>query len=1003
MLTFQEIIVQLNRFWEKQGCLLHMGHDLEVGAGTFNPATFLRCLGPEPYKTAYVEPSRRPQDGRYGDNPNRLQLFHQYQVVLKPSPENVQELYLESLESLGLDLHQHDIRFVHDDWESPTLGAWGLGWEVWCDGMEITQFTYFQALGSTVLKPIPVEITYGLERLALFLQNKDSLFDVLWNREYSLREIIHQNEVEWSLYNFEEASVDLWRTHFLDFEREAKALITRHLPIPAYDFVIKASHAFNILDARRAISVTERTGYIARIRELSRLVATEIIASREKMGFPLLAKGQKKKTKAPSLTTKKISFDPKKKHTLLLEIGSEQLPQSFIPIGEKELEERMRTLLTEEGISFSNVHLFGSPQRLACQVDGVDEGTLSKEHVRRGPAIHVAFDSTGKLTPQGKGFLRSLGIEDASLQQIEKGIVPNAFLELVKGVPYLFGKSKEPGRSTIEILSTRLPKLIRDLPFPKKMRWGESDLAYARPIHWITALFGTRIIPFRIDHLQSGRTSKGHAQLAPAVFSLKDANAYVSMLQKHYVLASTKMRKERILKQLTSLEKKTQSTIQEKERVLKEVLYLTEWPTVTVATFDPKFLYLPKEVLISEMIAHQRVFPIVNKTQHLVNSFAIAVDTKPNETIRRGNVRVLSARLADGAFLYEKDLRTPLAQWNEALKTMVFQKELGSMFEKVERLTSLCTLLHRYMALGDHNKVRRAALLSKADLASGLVGEFPELQGTVGKIYAMEQKEDREVAQALEEQYLPRHEGDSLPQTPVGIILSLADKMDNLLSCYSIGAEPTSSHDPYGLRRQAIGFLETCIVSKVSANLEELFGEALSFFPKLQSLSHLFAFLLVRLKGIFEERGFAKEEVNAVLASRPFDPFDLFCKLEALHAFRTSSDAFAQLYEVHKRAKGILETDALHTVHPALCTHPAEQQLLKTLGHVRKQWSGLLKQKRYLDAFHLMASLQPPLAHLFDTVRILDEDPKLKENRIALLQEVFALFRDLLDVGQLHA
>lgn len=290
MLTFQQIIQRLTEFWEKKKCIIHQGHDLEVGAGTFNPATFLRALGPEGYKTAYVEPSRRPSDGRYAQNPNRMQLFHQFQVIIKPSPADIQQTYLESLKVLGLDLKKHDIRFVHDDWESPTLGAWGLGWEVWCDGMEVSQFTYFQAIGSMPLKPITVEITYGLERLAMYIQNKDSFYDMKWNDELTFGDIATQSEIEWSTYNFEGASVPMWLRHFEDFEKEAKDLIARHLPLPAYDFVIKASHAFNMLDARGVISVTERTGYIARIRDLARLVAMEYISSREKLEFPLLSK-----------------------------------------------------------------------------------------------------------------------------------------------------------------------------------------------------------------------------------------------------------------------------------------------------------------------------------------------------------------------------------------------------------------------------------------------------------------------------------------------------------------------------------------------------------------------------------------------------------------------------------------------------------------------------------------------------------------------------------------
>lgn len=287
-MNFQDIIFELDRYWADQGCIIQQPYDMEVGAGTFHPATLLRALGPEPWKAAYPQPSRRPTDGRYGDNPNRLQHYYQYQVVIKPSPLNVQELYLESLKRFGLNLMEHDVRFVEDDWESPTLGAWGLGWEIWLDGMEITQFTYFQQAGSIDLHPVTAEITYGLERIAMYLQGVDSVYDIAWNDEISYGEIFHQAEVEFSTFNFEEADVDKMIGFFNSYEAEAEKLIGKDLVLPAYDYCLKCSHVFNLLDARKAISVAERTRYIGRIRNIVRNVAESYVSQREKMGFPLL-------------------------------------------------------------------------------------------------------------------------------------------------------------------------------------------------------------------------------------------------------------------------------------------------------------------------------------------------------------------------------------------------------------------------------------------------------------------------------------------------------------------------------------------------------------------------------------------------------------------------------------------------------------------------------------------------------------------------------------------
>jgi glycyl-tRNA synthetase alpha chain len=289
-MNFQDLILKLQEFWSKNGCVLLQPYDMEVGAGTFHPATFFRVLGPEPWRVAYVEPSRRPTDGRYGENPNRLQHYYQYQVVLKPSPLDSQDIYLESLSYIGIDPLRHDIRFVEDDWESPTLGAWGLGWEVWLDGMEITQFTYFQQVGGIDLRPVSVEITYGLERIAMYLQGVDSVFDLVWGNGITYGDIHHKDEVEFSRFNFDLANVDLLTGQFESFEAEAKRLCSLGLVIPSYEYCLKCSHTFNLLDARGAFSVTERTGYIARVRNIARLCAEAYLRQREEMGFPLLTK-----------------------------------------------------------------------------------------------------------------------------------------------------------------------------------------------------------------------------------------------------------------------------------------------------------------------------------------------------------------------------------------------------------------------------------------------------------------------------------------------------------------------------------------------------------------------------------------------------------------------------------------------------------------------------------------------------------------------------------------
>lgn len=1000
MVTLQQLIHRLTQYWEKKGCIIHQGHDLEVGAGTFNPATFLRCLGPEPYATAYLEPSRRPADGRFGQNPNRLQLFHQFQVIIKPAPIDIQALYLKSLEAMGFKLKEHDIRFVHDDWESPTLGAWGLGWEVWCDGMEVSQFTYFQGMASLPLKPVSAEITYGLERLCMFIQNVDNIFDIKWNDKFTLGDISKQSEIEWSTYNFQASSSEMWLHHFEDFEQEAKKLIALHLPLPAYDFVIKASHAFNMLDARGVISTTERTGYIGRIRDLARLIAMEYIASREKQGFPLLGN-----LKAPNpQKLKKISskFNPAEKHDFLFEIGSEQLPATFVPIGCRNLERMVRALLESHNLAFEKIEIFGTPRRLAVLVHNLLAGTAAKIIEKRGPALSSAFDAQGNWTPQGEGFLKSLGIPPSSLNSIRSGKPKDLSIRSMKETEYLFVTVKEKSKSTAHILADALPKLIADLDFPKKMRWDSLDVSYARPIHWIVALFGEAVVPFAFGDIASNAFTFGHAQRDPVKITLKNPIEYRSLLKTHFVLADIEERKQSILSQLEKIKHEVHGEIVEQNRVVSQVLYLTEWPELTHASFDPVFLKAPPEVLISEMVEHQKYFPVSAPNKQLKNIFVITADNKPNDLIRKGNQKVLSARLADGVFLYESDLQIPLEKFNEKLKEVTFQKELGSFLDKVVRLTSHVQVVNNALEIADQKKIERAALLSKADLASSCVKEFPELQGTIGKYYALAQKEDPEVAAALEEQWFPKSEGGALPKTPTGIILSLADKIDNLLGCYSINLKPTSSSDPYSLRRQAIGLIKILLDGQHSLDLQKILEACSKKFShfKPELIEEILRFITARAKGVFEEYAFKKDEIEASLHTLCLNPYDQFCKVKALHEFRKTPH-FSKLYEVYKRAKGQLTANSA-IFNAALAHEPAEKALIHALEHVHKYWREMISSRNYAKAYSLIAALHPHLAHLFDTVKILAEDPLLRENRLALLQKVFSYFQELLDFGQIQ-
>lgn len=1011
-MTFQAMLRKLSSFWEAQGCVIHQGYDLETGAGTFNPTTFLRCLGPEPYQAIYFEPCRRPTDGRYGTNPNRLQHYFQGQVIMKPSPPDILDLCLRSLEAIGFDLSQHDMRFVHDDWESPTLGAWGLGWEVWMDGMEVAQFTYFQSLGGLALRPVTAEITYGLERLALYLQEKDSIFDLQYNDELTYGDIYFNNEVEWSHYNFEKANTTMWFQHFEDYEREAKQMMEAKLPIPAYDFVIKASHAFNLLDARGVISVTERTGYIARIRELSRQIAEAYIARREELGFPLLKKWCEKRAETPiaieKIAQNLLHFEPNERQDFVLEIGSEELPATFVPIGERNLEKAMRGLLEKEGISYSSLKAEGTPRRLAVYVRDLALGKPATVVEKRGPSLQQAFDQQGDLTPAGDGFFRSIGLTPISLPDVEMGKEKDLTIRAIKGEKYLIALKRTPGKATAEILAEQLPGLILGLDFPKKMRWGNLDVTYARPLRWLLALFGSHVIPFKVGTLVSDRLSWGHRQLANHAFSLEKVHDYFSHLEKHRVMVRSNERKKSINQQLDRFEKELNGMIIERETVMPQVVNLVEWPELLAGSFEESFLKVPKEVLISEMVEHQKYFPVANENGFLKNSFIITANTNATSEIAKGNQKVLSARLSDGAFLYEQGLKAPLESLNEKLKYVTFQKALGTLHDKVERLQSHAEIIQKALKIGSPEKIHRAVQLSKADLASEMVYEFPELQGVIGRYYAEAQGEDAEVAMAIEEQWLPRKEGGALPRTETGTVLSLADKLDNMIGCFIADLKPSSSSDPYALRRQALGMIRMLIQARASMPLQETLEACYALFPMASSqkkeelLKEIKNFIVNRVKTVFLDDGFEKDEIEAALSFGFNDICDAFYKVQALHRFRKEDPKFLLLYEVYKRAKGQLANQKEMTFSSLLLKEAAERNLDNALAESQSSFSQAMMTKEYDKAYQLIAELQPPLSALFEQVKILDDDPGLRANRLALLQRVFSRFLELLDFSKIQ-
>ncbi len=751
---------------------------------------------------------------------------------------------------------------------------------------------------------------------------------------------------------------------------------------------MKASHAFNMLEARGVLSVTERTGYIARVRELAILAATEFLVAREKLGFPLLERLEKKEKKI-TIPPLPESFNANEKSDFLLEIGSEELPATFVPIGNQNLKTGIEKLLKESDLTFESLSIYGTPRRLIVLVKNLAHGTEDKETTRKGPPASTVFDENGDVTKQGLGFFKSLGINSPpKLSEINDH--PVLYIQEIKGNDYLMADIASKGKSTAEILSKNLPKLISDLSFPKKMRWSDLDISYARPLKWIVALHGSEIVPFEIAEIVSGKETRGHSQLCNKTFLIENASDYVSRLKEHKVMVDIGERKKSIESQLIAIENRTRTTAIQKEKVLKQVLYLSEWPELESASFDKNFLKIPDEVIISEMVEHQKYFPLVTQTGALAPLFIITADNTPNEVIKEGNQNVLSARLSDGIFLYEEDLKTSLDAFARKLEMIIFQKELGTMAEKVDRLKRLAITITQILNLGNEKTVERGATLCKADIASELVKEFPDLQGTIGKHYALHQKEEEEVASAIEEHWLPKSEGGVLPESRTGIILSLADKLDNLISYFKVGLKPTSSSDPYALRRQAIGVIKILIENQINLDLNLLIKD-----------EEVLDFITARAKRLLEEYGFQKDEIEASLHGRCNNPYDQYLKTQALNLFR-ASDHFEGLYEVYKRAKGQIGSEKKQALKPDLFQENAEKKLYDSLSSLELPLKEVLAAKNYQGAFEHLSKLRLPLRILFDEVKILADEPQIRSNRIALLQKVFSHFSLLLDFSKIQ-
>jgi glycyl-tRNA synthetase len=1026
-LNFQSIILSLQHFWAEQGCLIWQPYYTQVGAGTMNPATFLRVLGPEPWKVAYVEPSIRPDDARYGENPNRMQQHYQFQVILKPDPGNPQEIYLRSLEAIGIDPRQHDIRFVEDNWEQPAIGAWGLGWEVWLDGQEITQFTYFQQAGGQLCDPVSVEMTYGLDRIAIALQRVSGFTEIRWNDVLTDGDVNLQGEIEHSRYYFEVADVGRLRQMYDLFEAEATACLSRGLVLPAHDYILKCSHTFNVLDTRGAIGVTERQAFFGRMRDLARRTAETYLEQRQRLEYPFLKDqgfqdeagidGRKKpgiETQGPEITASSSTPSP-----LLIEIGTEELPAGDLDNALEQLRQRVPLLLDELRLAHGVVNVSGTPRRLVVLVEAVAPGQPDLEQVVKGPPAARAFDALGLPTKAAEGFARSKGVEISALEPRD-----------MDGGRYVVAVVRQAGRPAAVVLSEALPGLIASIRFDKTMRWNHTNVFFSRPIRWLLALFGEQVIPFEYAGLRSGRITRGLRFLEPAEKAVASPAEYFAFLKSQGILLDVAERREVVRSLVAECAAGVQGVSVQKTEVeddpalISEVANLVEVPNPFIGSFDASHLSLPREVLISVMKKHQRYFPVEKAVQNLpaggeLLPYFIAVrngglSAQETETgmdlVVEGNQHVIRARFADAAFFVRADLKHTLADFLPRLGTLAFQVKLGSMLDKTHRITSLVESLATSLGLPPQEAAvaQRAAELCKADLATHMVIEMTSLQGVMGRYYALRSGETEAVAAAIYEHYLPRYTGDKLPQSLAGVLVGVADRLDTLAGLFAAGMAPSGAKDPFALRRAALGLMLELIGARLDLDLRSALDTAASRLPipaSPESTAACLTFIVERLRNLLLDQGSRFDVVDAVLAAQGYNPASAQRAVQELSAWVARPDwnlilpAYARCVRITRDLPAQKTGAERFTIDPQAFVEPEEQALYAALQTAEAAPRLPGSPDDFLKAF---LPMMPGINTFFDKVLVMVEDNMLRQNRLGLLQRIAGLAAGAADMSKLE-
>ena len=847
-------------------------------------------------------------------------------------------------------------------------------------------------MGGVSLNPVSVEITYGLERILIALNNAKAIWDEEWGAGVTYGEIIRREEFEHSKYYYEVADIERARQMYDLFTAEADACLAQGLLVPAHDYVLKSSHTFNILDARGAISVAERQAFFRRMRELARKVAEGYEEQRKELEYPLL----KETVEHGSSNMPKLSSIVQGPAPFLLEIGVEELPANDVDAAQAQLTTRVPALLDELHLTHGDVRIFATPRRLVVSIDALAPNQPDREDLVKGPPADKAFDRAGIALPAAMGFARKNGVDTKALEIRE---------DAQAGGKYVFAVVKQKGRPTPEVLAEALPKLVESIKFEKSMRWNDSGVAFSRPIRWYVALLGDMVIPFEYAGVVSGNVSRGLRPYDSPEIKIPAAEQYFDVIRKAGIAIDKEERKASIVEQVRQVASLVGGEAIIEEGLLNEVTNLVEMPTAVMGGFDQEYLSLPRDVLISVMKKHQRYFPVqrvgtLQDTSLLSHFIAIRNgDDIGIDTVRQGNEHVLGARFADANFFVREDVKRKLEEYRPKLSTLTFHTKLGSMLDKSERIVKLVNELIPMLKLENDEAMfaRRAAYLMKADLATQMVTEMTSLQGIIGREYALRSGEHKEVADAIGEQY------QTVPRTKVGLTIALADRLDSLVGLFAAGLAPTGAKDPFGQRRAAIGVVQPLIEHDVDFDLVDAVKKS----AKLQPVEvteavqkQILEFLTGRLRVVLNEMGYRYDVVDAVLAEQSANPAAAARAVKQLQAWVERKD-WSTILPGYARCVRILRSQTgdhvQRTVDQSKFIEIEEKNL-----HQAIQSTVHAQPSTVNELLEIVVKLIPSINAFFDKVLVMAEDEQVRRNRLALVAQIASLSRGLADLSKLE-